>query len=842
MPIFKSIFLTLFVFAIHTGQAQDIEGYVLDENSNPIPFAKVWIKNYANLGTLTNTEGYYKIAFTSPRNYEVIYSATGYDSQTHDVIIKNLETARQDVYLHEKINELKTVEISTKKKNVGYEIVKHVIAHKKELAKPIDSYTCNVYIKGSETFDVKKKKNRNNNSVDEDDDERKNEPVDSFEEDKKKAKEEELNSRLNMIETSVTVNFKYPNQLKEIKTAQYKLGRPNQIYLMQSPISVDAYFNFYEGLLIKERLHDTPIMSPFHSSGILSYKYKLKDIITEGNDTIYKVHISPRSVGTSTIEGDLYIKKYDWVLTKVDLSMHKGNLRTYDDFRIIQTYKKIDSVWLVDKQTFIYKTKYGKETVNGQTDVVYSNYILNPIFEDKFFNNEIGITKDDAYKKDSVYWKKIRPVKLTIEEQRKKFVQDSIKVAHSKKEYLDSLDASYNKITFAKVAWFGITHRNRAKKTQWRFPSVPNVIRPINIAGPRLGFMGNYFKKWENNQWINVYTNSSVGVLNKDYRGWLNISHLYKPKKFASYGILFDHDIAQINNYVPYLDYIDPSNYYFVDRIQLKHSFELFNGFFISNTMELARRSSMSNLNFYSWKGEELQTGLPIHFDAYNTFRTTTTLSYTPGQKYLTEPNKKIILGSKWPTFSFEHEKGWENVLSSAINFDRLTFTVSQSFNLGTVGKSKYYFEIGKFVNQDSVYFIDQKFFRAGDVVGLTKYFMSDPLYSFQNLSQAYNTRDVFMQVHFVHNFNGAIINKIPFMKKTGIRTVAGGGMLFLPEYNNMYYQEIFFGVERRFKFLRQRLRVGGFAIFSDSNVQSPKLQFKIRFSMESDDDLKYNF
>jgi hypothetical protein len=79
-------------------------------------------------------------------------------------------------------------------------------------------------------------------------------------------------------------------------------------------------------------------------------------------------------------------------------------------------------------------------------------------------------------------------------------------------------------------------------------------------------------------------------------------------------------------------------------------------------------------------------------------------------------------------------------------------------------------------------------------------------------------------------------------MKKTGIRTVAGGGILFIPEYNNLYYQELFFGVERRFKLFRQRLRIGGFAIFSDSNYQSPRLQFKIRFNMENDDDLKYNF
>ena len=79
-------------------------------------------------------------------------------------------------------------------------------------------------------------------------------------------------------------------------------------------------------------------------------------------------------------------------------------------------------------------------------------------------------------------------------------------------------------------------------------------------------------------------------------------------------------------------------------------------------------------------------------------------------------------------------------------------------------------------------------------------------------------------------------------MKKTGIKSVAGAGFLFLPEYNNFYYQEIFFGVERIFKIFRKRLRLGGYAILSDSNYQLAKFQFKIAFDVMSERDLKFNF
>ena len=216
-------------------------------------------------------------------------------------------------------------------------------------------------------------------------------------------------------------------------------------------------------------------------------------------------------------------------------------------------------------------------------------------------------------------------------------------------------------------------------------------------------------------------------------------------------------------------------------------------------------------------------------------------MSYTPGQKFLTEPNRKVILGSKWPTFKLNHRKGWKSIFGSSIDYDKISLEVSQNFNIRTFGKTFYYLEIGKFVNQDSVYHIDQVFFRKGDV-GLTSYFMSEPLYSFQNLAESYQTRDVYAQIHVLHHFNGFILNKIPFMKKTGIRAVTGGGMLFIPEYNNLYYQELFFGIERKFKFFKQFIRIGTYAIFSDSNYQTAKLQFKIRFSVENSNDLNYNF
>lgn len=200
-----------------------------------------------------------------------------------------------------------------------------------------------------------------------------------------------------------------------------------------------------------------------------------------------------------------------------------------------------------------------------------------------------------------------------------------------------------------------------------------------------------------------------------------------------------------------------------------------------------------------------------------------------------------MIIGSKWPTLQIYYEKGIPDILGSTVDFDYLSFNATQTFNIGTLGKSLYKISGGSFITQDSVYYIDRKFFRQSDE-GFLAWIFSDPLNSFQNLNASYETRDWYGQLHYIHHFNGAIINKVPFMKKTGIKAVAGIGILYLPEYDHMVYQEGFFGVERIFKIFRKRLRLGGFAVLSNSNIQGANVKFKIAVDIMDENNLKFNF
>lgn len=838
MNRFKIGLAAILLLLVNSSFSQSVQGFVYDESNNPVPYVRIYVKNFTNLGAITDEEG--KYYFGCDRGtYDVIYKCIGFEDQEVKVTVTGLEPTVQNVILKEKDNELNVVEIKTKRKNVGWQIVQNVISHKKELIRQYDTYSCEVYIKGVESFDVKKKPQKEK-------DENDKEPNDKFQKQK-----DEINKkingedRLNMVEINLEKHFEYPNKMKEIRNGYDKIGKPQQVYF-QSTTSGD--FNFYKSLVRKDDLHKTPIVSPLHPSGILSYKYKLREVNIEEQDTIYKIEISPRSVGTSTLKGFIWVLKSEWVLTKVDFTLHKGNLKRYDNFHIVQDYEKIDSFWIVNKQTFEYDTKYGKETVKGITTVAYSDWKFNEVYPPKFFNNEVGITTEEAYERDSSYWDAIRPVPLTIEEQRTKFVQDSLTAIYTSEKYLDSVDGVFNKITFLKVLYFGIEHRDRHKKTQWYFSSLADLYEPISAGGMRIGPGAEYFKKWEDEQWIDLNGDYSLGFNNMDSRGRIRAYHRYAPKRFGTWSAWASKEVDLINNWNSWLGTLSRSNWYMNNKGGIWHNIEVVNGLFISAGATIEHRYAFDStfvFNTYFDKYLQQEDPEPFQFDPYNAFRTNLRVAYTPFQKYMSEPHRKVILGSTWPTFSVYWEKGYDGIFNSVLDFDYLSASVEQEFQIGTMGKSYYILRTGKFINQDSVLYIDKKFFRESDKDPFFRYLLSQPLYSFQNLDSSYETQDFYAELHYIHHFNGSLMNKIPFMKKTGIQALIGGGALYLPEHNDYFYMEAYTGIERTFKFFRRRLRVGTYVVFSWANNwpddQKP-VQFKVSFDLMNERDLKFNF
>jgi len=828
----RLVLIFLGILYLNQSNAQKLlSGTITDDQSIPIPFAKIYLKNDPDQRTVSDANGHFEINLM-PGEYFLVIGANGYYERESYVSINDQPVTRDVQLFAISINELQGVEITAKKSNPGREIMLKVVEKRDQINPWQYPHTVDVYIKATEKLDRKIKEEKPKKSAD---DEAVTSPdgiVDPFEEERKQ--QTELANNMNLVEIQMNRDYSPPSNVKETRNAYEKRGDDRNLYYTTT---VKSNFNFFQNLLHLDDLHQSPVSSPISGPGILSYKYRVEDQYVENGRKVHKIKITPRMSATTTLEGYIWVIDSLWLIQKLELTMNKGNLLVYDYFTIRQTFDHPgDTLCVLTRQELNYGVKYKNETSTCSTIADFSSYNFNQQFDRKYFSNELAVTTREAYDKDTSFWNQTRKIDLSPEEKAYILAKDSIRDFQNRKEYLDSVDAIFNKVTVLKVLWFGIDHRNRVNKSQWTISSVAGLLRPLYIAGPRVAPSIYYFKKWANERAIDSYTELSLGVLNNDIKGRTWWRYRYDPFHFGTLTFDFSHDFDVIRSYDAITQIYKRENFIETTAGSIGNNYELFNGFYLDVNMEYSERRSISGYEFMTFFDNDIPNNDPEEFQTYQALIGEVTIQYTPMQKYMREPYRKVVLGSRFPTFYATYERGIPALFGSDIDHEYLRMGVMQTFKIGTLGTSSYHITSGKFLSAKNLQFADFKFQRRSDPI-----WFSNPLYSFQGQDSSLPSRDIFYEAHFVHHDNGAIINKIPFMKKTGIGLVMGAGALYVKEYDWQHY-ELLAGLERNFKFSRRRLRVGIYGVVSDGNKFSPKLDYKISFALLSDRDMKWNF
>jgi len=189
---------------------------------------------------------------------------------------------------------------------------------------------------------------------------------------------------------------------------------------------------------------------------------------------------------------------------------------------------------------------------------------------------------------------------------------------------------------------------------------------------------------------------------------------------------------------------------------------------------------------------------LSAQFPRHQAVLTSIGLQYQPGQHYIEFPHRKISIGSKYPTFALDYQKGWSSILGSDVNFDKWQFSLWDDANFKLRGLLKYRFSIGGFLNTRSVYIQDYQHFNGNQTL-----FANDYLNSFQLAPYYANstTASIYTTGHIEHHFNGFLTNKIPLFRRLNWYLVGGSNAFYVSRNNN--YVEVFGGLENIVKFFR---------------------------------------
>ncbi len=790
----KWYILVVLFFAIGFANAQryTINGLVNNSAGESVAYVNVSILDMPSMGTSTNLKGEYTFQLEEG-SYTLVYNITGYKTLKYPIIVSKNATL-SPVIIEQDETEFVGVKVSLKKVDRSEEIIKQVIANKLKYLYTT-SYSNEAYIKATLVNQVVPNKKDTLDSLSMPD--------------------------ITMAEIHLKTFFSSPNKIKEERKAVVLRGNTQDLFYLSH---TEGDFNFYKNLIQVPALSESPLLSPISNSGLIAYKYKWMGVFYENDIKYYKIKVSPGLLGNALFSGELVIQDSTWSIKSLSLVAPKYHTPEYDFFEVNQTYGFELGKYHLMRQEFNYQTGSKKNHTNGKTIVVYSNFEDSVVLNKRFFNNELSSTAQEAYEKDSLYWQGIRkepysPLEIAFIRK-----SDSLVALKSQKFWQDSVDAVYNKITMKKLFLFGQGNYNRSNERTWSFKPLVFLYQPLYIAGPRVDYWVGYNKESKNKKEFNAFVRANMGTINKDLKGSVSLSRLYNPFKRASYSMSFGSDFGIINPFESWIRLFSRANFYVHDFASFSHRKEIINGLYVGLGTEFSNRRSVSNLTFDS-RGDSLWGGNTdiIDFSFYQALYFSTYISYVPFQKYVREPYQKLILGSVWPELSIRYRKGVP-VFGSVVDFDYLEFGIEHDLKVGLLGNTKYRFVSGEFLQSRDLRIVDYKFQRRAGPV-----FFTNPLFSFQGIDSTYNTLQRFYEFHYLHRFNGALINKVPLLKKLNIIEVAGAGFLYTKE-RNFKYVEAFVGIEKVIRFWNERFKLGVFLVAAQSNLYSyrPQLKFTI--------------
>jgi hypothetical protein len=762
------------------------------QNGSPLSFSSVLIKGTTK-GVTANNKGFYTISL-EPGNYTLVYQYIGYQSYEQTVSVTNadqtihIQLTQQDYNLNEVI-------VKSGGEDPAYGIIRKAIASRAFHLKEIKQYNAQVYIKGQLQLRDYPKKFLG-------------QKIDFEDGDTSKQK------MLLLSETIANYSVKEPNQRK-IEVISTKLSGQSDGFGFSSPQIISFYDNF---ISFGNGLNPRGFISPIADNALNFYKYKFEGTFYEFGKEISRIKVIPKRAYEPLFTGYIHITENDWHIQSVDLKLlRKQQMQLLDSLVLQQQYIPSDSYWVI-KQQVIYP--YGKILgfdFFGSFLQVYSKFNIEPEFKPKFFNNTILKFYDSSNKKPTAYWDSIRPLPLLLEEVKDYQKKDSLSKIKSSPAYLDSLDKIRNKFTISNLLLTGKNFSQRKTKTSLNIEPLIRTINYNSVEGAVINLVPLWVKEMEGRKSISIRPALRYGFANNRFNPSISTNYTFGKKYLQSINIAGGKKVFQFNNEAPISEVIN--TYYTLTRAQnfmkiyeadffkLNYNTGIGNGLDFSGTIQYQNRQALSNLSdIASWNKlpkQALTPNHPVEFGSgpmlgHQALIISAGLSWLPGAKYIEYPDRKVNIGSDFPTFDILITKAIKGLFGSDANYTKWRFGLSDEVDLKLTGAFNYAFAVGGFLQKDKVFEPDQIHFTGNQVLlagPFNETFQLAPYYKFSNTASLYGT------AHIEYHLNGLITNKIPGFKKLNWFIVTGTNSLLME--SNRFYYEYFLGLENIFKVIR---------------------------------------
>jgi hypothetical protein len=734
-----------------------IQGKVTDaETGDPIAFANVILKG-TTTGMTTNFEGNYLIQ-TNSLSDSLVVSYLGYTSQS-----KSLQDQAEQVLnfqLRPTAFELDAF-VFEAGENPAFEIIRRAAERRKDFDKrSLMAYESKNYTKIEIDIDNLSEDFRQRKSV-----QKVTQVLDSI----KQLTNDEGEKILPVFFSETVSKYYYrnnPELRKEVieKSKVTGVGITDGSTASQITGSVFQEYNFYKNWL---SILNKDFVSPIADGWKTFYDYDLLDSVLVGKDTCYKLQVYPRREQDLAFSGTIWIKKDDYSLKQVDLTIPKdANLNFVDRIKIQQELQPTSAGPLIPSKTRVL-IKIAQVTANtaGLLAKFYTatdSVVVNQPRETKFFNQAVELENDFGMAEDE-YWVANRPDRLSSEELAILQMVDTLKKIPIVRFYSEGLKffaTGYKPIGKIDLGpWPGFFNYNNVEKVRLGMGLRTNY--KFSNKWELKGYVGYGFgdKKWK-------YSGTATRILDRAH--WTTVQ-AYSNKEIDQVGL----EIASLQSNSIFLAasrFGTLRSPYFSTNHGVNVQREFFKGFLVKVGVNAGQFDPLYDFYYLEKDSREYRS-------RFETTELRAGIRYGRDEIIVINDNERASLGSiKWPIFEVNYARGM-NWLGGDLEYEKLSLYVYQRINMGLLGVGRYELDAGKIFGEVPYPILKNH-------LGNETWFYTSAAFNTMNFTEF--TSDQYFSLRYRHSFEGFLLNSIPLIKRLKWRFVGSGNVLWgsVEDYN----------------------------------------------------------
>jgi hypothetical protein len=430
---------------------------------------------------------------------------------------------------------------------------------------------------------------------------------------------------------------------------------------------------------------------------------------------------------------------------------------------------------------------------------------------------EVQVVEKGVNERDSAYWDSVRPVPLTADEKKDYHVKDSTEVIRRSRPYQDSMDRKRNQFEPINLVIGGYTHQNTFRKQSFTVQPLSQIFQYNTVEGAVLNAQLVFRRYTDDRRFFNITPTLRYGFSSEQLNPSLEATWQMHPTRRRQWALVAGRTIENfdknsqltpaINTVYTLLANRNYAKLYRRDGAELSYVTEPFNGLTLRTVAGYFERHELYNTTdrlLRDVSGRAFTPNRPVSDELADTgFGSSRVLTvglsadFKPGQRYISRPEGRFNLGSKWPTFNVQGRLAIPHALGADVRYMLLQAGVRDNVKLGLLGTSSFRVNVGGFVGkQESMTFADYRHFSGNQTI-LTGSFTNFQLLDYYRFS----TNNTYLEAHYDHHFNGFIFNKIPVFRKLKLQEVAS--LNYLRTAQAGHYVELGAGVEHLLKVLR---------------------------------------